>query len=370
MKRNISLMILTLSASLCAPVFAQDSLSDRALWTFQTGGEIWSSPVADAGVVYFGSDDSHLYALASDTGLERWRFNAGAPVRSRPALDSAAVYISADSGYLFAVSRDTGHERWHADVGVETASQLKARSQWDYLQSSPAVADGMVFVGSLDTYIYALETQTGAERWRFKTEMPVRSSPAVADGIVYVGSWDGLVYALDAQTGTERWRFDTQGNVQPSPTIVDHIVYIGSRHPYLYALDAANGTELWRCSYGRSWVESSAAVVDGVVYVGSSDALRLFALDAATGATVWEYITNGYAWSSPAVTSHGVYIGSIGVLHGYLHAVDRQTGQELWRIETGKALKYNYRGVVSSPAAANGVVYFGGLDGKLYAVMQ
>jgi len=111
-------------------------------------------------------------------------------------------------------------------------------------------------------------------------------------------------------------------------------------------------------------------VADGVVYVGSSDWFRLNAIDAETGELVWYFNTKGDPWSSPAVADGVVYIGATG---GYLYAVDTKTGQELWKVRTAPALvtvdpvRFD-GGVVSSPTVVDGVVYFGSLDGKLYAV--
>ena len=72
--------------------------------------------------------------------------------------------------------------------------------------------------------------------WRFQTEDDVSCSPAVVDGVVYIGSDDNYVYALDATTGEERWRFQTDGNVRSSPAVVDGVVYIGSFEGYVYAI--------------------------------------------------------------------------------------------------------------------------------------
>jgi hypothetical protein len=99
--------------------------------------------------------------------------------------------------------------------------------------------------------------------WRFKTGAEVSSSPAVIDGVVYIGSNDGNVYALDAATGKERWRFQTGGWVLSSPAVVGGVVYIGSYDSYVYALDAATGKERWRFRTGNSIV-SSPAVVSGL----------------------------------------------------------------------------------------------------------
>jgi outer membrane protein assembly factor BamB len=59
-----------------------------------------------------------------------------------------------------------------------------------------AVAHGVVYVGSNDSHLYAVDAKTGREKWKFKTGGKVLSSPAVANGVVYVGSEDGYLYAI------------------------------------------------------------------------------------------------------------------------------------------------------------------------------
>jgi outer membrane protein assembly factor BamB len=102
--------------------------------------------------------------------------------------------------------------------------------------SSPAVSDGMVFFGSDDTYLYAVDIKTGQEKWKFKTEGRVESSPAVSDGMVFFGSSDHYLYAVNIKTGQEKWKFKTEGAVESSPAVSDGMVFFGSVDHYLYAV--------------------------------------------------------------------------------------------------------------------------------------
>ena len=80
--------------------------------------------------------------------------------------------------------------------------------------------------------------------WSFPTGAPViYSSPAVADGVVYVGSQDGNVYALDAATGTEAWSFATGGAVDSAPAVADGVVYVGSNDLNMYSFALAGGSQ-------------------------------------------------------------------------------------------------------------------------------
>ena len=349
------------------------------LWTFQTEGAVWSTPTVAEGIVYFGSDDHRLYAVNAKTGLEKWHFETGGLVRSHPALAKDAVYFTSDDGFLYALEAASGQQLWKLDIGNAITARQALGMRYDYLQSSPVIDQGLIYTGSVDGNLYAVDAFTGQEKWRFQAAGKIRSSPVVANDLVYVGDWTDILYALDSQTGMEKWRFQGCGD-QPTPTVVDGVVYVGGRSTYLYALDALNGQKKWSFKMGNSWVESSATLVDNLIYIGSSDAYRLYVLDKNTGQELWEFSTTGaYPWSTPAVRDNMVYLGSAKktsstsphtcTWSGCLRAIDARTQTEIWQIAPGETIDTSgLGGVVSSPVLAEGVVYFGGMDGNLYAV--
>ena len=114
--------------------------------------------------------------------------------------------------------------------------------------------------------------KTNQTLWRFNTGGPV-DSPVVSDGVVYVGSLDNNVYALNASNGARVWSYATGGQIMlSSPAVADGAVYIGSEDHKVYALNATTGAFLWSYTTG-DWVVSSPAVANGIVYVGSYDHL-------------------------------------------------------------------------------------------------
>jgi outer membrane protein assembly factor BamB len=222
--------------------------------------------------------------------------------------------------------------------------------------SAPAVANGVVYVGSTDFNLYALNSSTGALLWKYATANGVYSSPAVANGVVYFGSQDSNLYALNATTGTLLWKYTTGRAVESSPTVANGVVYVGSDDCNLYALNGHTGALLWKYTAGGA-VYSSPAWANGVVYFGSADN-SLYALNGHTGALLWNYTTlGGIDGSSPAVANGVVYVGSNDE---NIYALDAPTGSPLWQYTTGNA-------VYSGSAVANGVVYAGSADGTLYA---
>ena len=373
--RRLLMVILFLLLGL--PVAATNSQESQFLWTFDTGGEVWSSPTMDDdGTLYIGTDSGILYAMGSVSGEVLWAFEAGDFVRSTPAIDATQVYVAADTGYLYAIDKASGSEVWRFDIGTAEIAKRRERDTWrmefEYQQSSPVVYDGVVYVGSEREFVYAIDAETGQEIWRFDVDVnfkgPVRNTPGVTEDVVVAGGFMGDFYGIDRETGEELWYRLLDGNINTRSVVVDDVVYVGTRGFWLYALDVATGEERWSVEYVSSWVESSPLVVEGRVYSGSSDAERVFAWDAETGTPIWEYEVYQYSWSSPAYGTGAIYIGVIGPEEGYMLALDAEAGEELWRLPVGDALAYNRSGVVSSPLVADGVLYFGSLDGNVYAL--
>lgn len=338
------------------------SAPGAVLWTFQTGEAVWSPPTVSDEVVYFGSDDKSAYAVDLHTHQLRWKFATGGIVRSRPAVADGVVFVSSDDGVLHALDAAAGTEKWQADLG---SARMPVRGElgsgYDYQQSSPVVADEVVYVGSGSGEVDAFKAATGERLWQFMATTRVRSSPAVADGKLYIGDGNGNLYALDAATGVELWK--AQGCDNPTPAVANGLVYCGSRGTLQeQAWDAATGEQRWQFAVGHSWIESSARIADGTLFVGSSDAATLFALDPQTGELKWRFGLIGDAWCSPAIANGVVYIGgySSGADSDF-YAVDATTGKLNWKLSIRN-------GVVSSPTVVDGIVYFGGMDGNLYAV--
>lgn len=340
-------------------------------WVFRTDGDLIASPTVADGVVYLASGDGGLYALDLLSGAERWRRELGAPSHSTPAVAGGLVYAVTRDGRIQAIDRATGRRTWEVATGPD-APLVWGHESGDIYTSSPAVARGLVIVGAGDGHVYALDAATGAERWRFRTGGRVRSSPAIADARVYVGSMDGVLYALDVATGAPLWRFETTGaglfsgdfgfdrrTIQSSPAVADGAVFVGSRDGTMYAVDAATGRRRFTVSHGTSWVITSPAVTGGTVFLGSSDAAFAQAVDAATGEERWRAETPGIVWSSPAVAGGQVIVG---VGSGVLLGLDRATGSERWRFRTQGGLR-------ASPVVTDGgFVLIGDTDGVLYAL--
>ncbi len=260
---------------------------------------------------------------------------------------------------------NSGFNRYENVLSPTNVAELTTRWSFNtgsYIESSPAVVKGVVYVGSDNESLYALSARTGAVKWSFKTGYWVKSSPAVAKGVVYVGSNDGKLYALDAKTGLPKWAYNAGYGVEDGPTVVHGVVYFGSDDGVVHAVDATTGTQKWSYTIGNNGFYGSPAVVRGVVYVGSWNNGKLYAIDAATGTLKWSYATT-YALTSPVVVGGTVYLALdlANTGRGGVEALDASTGTLKWFTAAG-----DY--VFSTPAVAKGVVYVGCGDRKVYAL--
>ena len=353
------------------------------------------------------------------TGTEKWRFETKSRIASSPAVAGGLVYFGAYDGNFYAVDEASGVLKWKFATEGErhfTAKHLHglqpaAESMpdpWDCWLSSPTLWKGTVYFGSGDGNVYALDANTGAQRWKFKTGDVVHASPAIADGMIFIGSWDSYFYALDALTGIQKWKFKTgvdavahnQQGIQSSAAVANGMVFFGCRDSHLYALDEFTGQKKWAYATGGTWVLTSPAVHEGKVFFGISYGSKVFAADVKTGEIAYSVGFKGWPiFSSPAIAKGVLYVGSTG---GTMNAVDLGSRAVAWSFQTEGAKQNaaaftnsdgtsNYFGVfpsdyyqdvvaayakleaigevLSSPVVVDNMVYFGGTDGNLYALM-
>jgi outer membrane protein assembly factor BamB/tRNA A-37 threonylcarbamoyl transferase component Bud32 len=239
-------------------LYSVNARTGRLEWLCPTEGQIWSSPRVEFGHVFFGSDDHYLYAVSAQTGRVAWKREMGGPIRSSVAIGEEMLFFGCEDGSVVAYDI-RGEPRWRARARRSVTST-------PFLDST----EGILFVGSTDWNVYALDARSGWVVWRTRTGGPVISSATLADGIVYVGSVDKHVYALEAQSGRVVWKYETEGQVTSSPAYANGAVYFGSIDHHLYSLDAESGELRWRFKTGGP-VPSSPEIVDDIVFIGSTD---------------------------------------------------------------------------------------------------
>ena len=318
----------------------------------------------------------------------------------------------------------------HAGVALK-APAAPLRMAWtrnvgaNLYMCSPVVADGRVFVASVDedlkgrAHLYALKAQDGSPLWEYRVRNSVKNTIVAAGGVVLAQDVEGWLYAIDAQSGTLAWekKLPTPG----LPALIEGIVASGDTvfagtGKSLTAFEAATGRELWRNNdwNSREGTTSTLTLGNGVLVTGSQWN-ALFANDARTGRMLWSASDNGlrHRGASPAahggllylisersffiidsrtgrtvtrrempfnvdVTSTPLLLGQLivfGTADKGLAAIDRETHELKWTTETGAALAFTApytrkpsATIETSPVAAGGIIYAAASDGALYAV--
>jgi outer membrane protein assembly factor BamB len=315
---------------------------NELLWKSQIENYYGSLPAVADGVLYVNSI-YEMYALDVLTGKVLWVSPHGGG-ESSPAVEGGVVYTGSSDKNIYALNASTGALLWQYTTGRLIAS-------------SPAVAGGAVYAGSTDEKVYALDAGTGALLWTYNAGSEVRSGPAVAHGRVYIADQDGELFALNATSGDLVWNYETGEEIVSSgPVVSGNTVYIRTTGGILYAIDGSTGTLLWNRP-GADSVESAPAVASGTIYIGDWDG-TVSALDAGTGEMLWNYTAGGPVRNSPSYANGIVYAGSSD---GTIFALNATTGELLWTYATTEQ-------GFSSPVIAGGVLYATGSGGTMYAL--
>jgi outer membrane protein assembly factor BamB len=281
-------------------------------------------------------DPAHTASSAdAASGLTAWRFQTGGAIQSSPALAGGILYIGSDDTHAYAIDIKTG-----ALVGVVPTDGV--------IMASPAVgSDGVVYIATRANTVIALDSTTGEARWTFRARADFVASPALsADGsALFIGGTNSIFYALNTEPEQQRvrWNATVGGPTQSSPALSSDgsILYFGCDDGGIYALHASNGTILWFHQTGGV-VRSSPALSGGALFVGSVDR-KVYALNSATGKCLRVVLY---------VVTRATFFASL-----FLRA-----GRELWTFET-------QGGISSSPTVGGGaIVFVASFDSYVYAL--
>jgi outer membrane protein assembly factor BamB len=235
------------------------------------------------------------------------------------------------------------------DPDTKTFGALKWKFKTNgRIYSSPTLENGVIYIGSEDKNLYAIEASSGAMKWAFTTGGAVHSTPAVYKDVVYAGSFDGYYYAIDAKTGKERWRFKTEGEKH-----FGSLGYWGMQPADMFMADP------WDYFLSSPILDKNDA--DLTVYFGSSDG-NLYAVNAVNGTLKWNYKTQNVIHTTPVLNNDLIYISSWDALH----AIDIKTKKEKWSFYTGDNIYMS--GIQSTVAVDGGNVYLGTRDGVFFAL--
>lgn len=284
-------------------------------------------------------------------------------VRMRPAVANGVVYVASLNGKLRAMDAETGAtlwqitRDWHEDIDTTYAG-------------GPVVVDGVLYIGTLDGRVIAMDATTGAEKWRAALAAEVLSAAVIYEDSVLVRTGDGNVHSLDIADGSSQWVYD-RGNVpllslrgNGGLLVAGGAVFLGTDDGRLVALSSRDGATLWELPVsagdGRTDIErladadGSLQLQDDVLFVGAYHG-RMLAVDAVSGRPRWSNEFSSYSGFDVADTTLvGIDDESV------VWAFDTATGGNLWKQD---ALKWRW---LSPPVIQGDYVIVGDIKGYVH----
>lgn len=352
-------------------------------WKYQydasagTGTSSPSAPksmVVDKNNIMYTTANGTLYAFNSD-GTVLWSITGigtnGGVVALSP--DESTVYTSNGSGSkVLAYTASSGTLLWtNTDATDVIYGELTIAS------------DGTIYYGSKDTFLYAISPTDGKLKWKYQTDgsFAPLASPTLSldEKTIYAGSGDpnndpgGTVYAINTSDGTLKWSKSVDGN-RSSGVVVgsDDSLYVNGQSVVNH-LSASDGSSIWQSSANTASALVPSLSSDGVVYAGRGQDGKVFAIDS-TSTSKWSFQTAAnpdFDPSNPKDPQYGVptniVIGSDGVVYfgsmGDKFYAVKPDGTELFAYSTANNISENCPAI-----GPDGTLYFSASDGFIYAI--
>ena len=316
---------------------------------------------------YMGDEDnteppSPLVEIAASVNVtEIWSKNTGKGAAKQflkliPALSQQKIFIADSNGMVNAIDAVNGGTAWGHDTDL-------------HITGGPGVGATLVLAGTSEGDVLALSPETGAEIWRAVVSSEILSSPREAGGIVIVRTIDGKIFALDANDGKRLWVYDRTVPAltlrgTSSPIIADDMVIAGFDEGRIAVMELTTGKLVWETKVavagGRSELErmvdidAEPLVADGIIYVATYQG-KLAAVALSSGDILWTRDISSYAGIS--VDSSNLYITDD---NSHVWALERETGVSVWKQEKLAAR------AATGPANIGAFVVVGDLEGYLH----
>ena len=314
-------------------LFAYDAANFQPQWVFpsSTGDDdikptaLYGASGIDGGVIFIPTYSDKLYAVELATGELKWAsaFQAGDTLVGGVLASSGLVFFGSTDGYVYALDQETGVQEWSFKTDAEV---------W----SKPVLDGTTLYVTSLDGHLYALESTTGDELWSFETDAGIAATPVLSeqDGLIYVGGFDGRLRAIDVSTHEQQWERAASNWFWATPLLENGVVYAASLDHSVYAMNAESGEDHWRDPFNADAEIRAAPVMAGGVLVVVDRGGNVHALDPQDGSMASETLQLGTnVDADPLVLENGqVLVVTTG---GEMIRVEPTTLDIVSRVELG-----------------------------------
>lgn len=264
-----------------------------------------------------------------------WRYTA-LPVStaSAPTVVGKTVYFAGKNntdansgGVLFALDTKTGSRKWMypSDTGLKDKA---------FFLTSPVIADGKIYIGASDGYLYIVDATNGQEVNKIRTGGSVAGTPVISDGKLYFGSNDNSVYSFDANSfdvsGDWRVPFRAKENINSSLISADGYLFFTTADQNVHGILQSSGRSKWELRLPFKYQPNAAVYADNTLFVPSGP--RLFAIQPASGNMRWTKELPGDILAPPTATQGVVYVScrDTATQQYFLYAIRSSNRREVW----------------------------------------
>ena len=327
-------------------------------WKYNAGSQIASGIIVGSdGVIYFGDRYDGIFALNSD-GTLKWKYNTPSTrIESGTALsnDESVVYFGGNNSEIYAIYTATGNLKWVYDT-----------SPTSYIQSGILVdSNDNIYYGCGDGIAASL-TYAGNLRWEVKDTTENYAGLLIQGSYLYAAAYSGL-HKLQLSNGAEIWNhYDSQSGDGTGISVDNGGTICYGGNGYFYGVNPSDGSEKWKYAIGNYGCTANAVGSNGNIWFVDCNGAntKLIVLDS-DGNLVWDY--NIPNWVGSGVGTSGLALDAnnrayVGCYDNKLYAIN-SSGVLDWTYTTGDKV---LSGIAFN--SAQDTVYFGSDDGYLYAI--
>lgn len=324
---------------------------------------------ANDDLIVIGGSGRNFRLYNANTGKETRSYKTEQPLIGEPELHKGEIYVNCEEGMVYAFSNESKDFLWK--------SRLDAK-----LRGKPKVADGHIYVGSSDGKLFALNTKDGKPHWTYQDDRisgnayTYYSLPVVSNDRLYIGTASSELLCINSKSGELIWKQQVSDWVRSSPLLIKDKIYVTTLSGEMFVI-ADNGDsaevlkEVKLTDHG--FTADLVGNENGILATG--DDLILYSVSPESLSLNWKHGILDGVWKddqfatadwtgglqpSPTVVDGILYSGG---LDGFVHALNSETGEEIWRFEGGGRCS-------AAITVAEGKLFFGQItgDGTYYAL--
>ncbi|NMB61442.1 MAG: PQQ-binding-like beta-propeller repeat protein [Chloroflexi bacterium] len=322
-------------------IFAINTENGNRQWVYPSSAEknvmFYAPAEIKDGQVLVGDYNHTLYSINSDNGILNWKFEGAKGRYVGSVLELNGMTYAPNADHSLYVVDSQGMLNW----------EFKTQGpNW----SKPVADDQYVYVASMDHHLYALQLNYDAATlatdengskvlvsepvWSVDLGTAVVSDPLLADGFLYVGTIDGELFKVNAASGAIEWTFEGDTKIKSiwtTPLIVDSSLYFGTEDGFVYALNVESGDTIWAnpTSTGSQIVASGVALNGNVGFGTIAGNLVILDKNQATSPSITR---DGGIYTTPIFQDGKLYLVVVGG-DKLVYALD-ENGREYWAFST------------------------------------